>query len=131
LALLSLFIFPVDSEIGLEHSIKATLWACEDALFYLNQDLSSISNEIFALKNLLSSSKHMRFNHVETALKLKQELRTKTESEKGFVVRFLLQTFLFTSRLYSNAIASAKRASRTHPQCKVLLMQKLNQRGNK
>lgn len=131
LALLSLFIFPIDSEMGLDHSVKATLWACEDALFYLDQDLSSISNEISVLENLLSGSKHMSLDHVKMALKLKQELRTQTESEKGFVVRFLLQTLLFTCRLYGNAIASAKRASRAHPKCKVLLMQKLNQRGIK
>jgi len=108
LTLMSIIVFPVDESLALDHSIKATLWACEDALFYLDQNLSSIKNEILLLENILSNRRPTSFDHVQLALRSRMRLRAGMKTEKGFAARFLLQTPLFILTLYNHIIASAR-----------------------
>jgi predicted nucleotidyltransferase len=103
LILMSFVVFPVDANSALAHSIKATLWACEDTLFYLDKNLSSIRTEISILTDIFH--KNVDFDHAEQALRLRAERRSETKTEKGFVARFLLQTPFFVFTLYHHAMA--------------------------
>jgi predicted nucleotidyltransferase len=111
LTLMSFFIFPIDAGMSLDHSVKATLWACEDALFYLDQDLSLINHEIRVLQNIFSDCRHIRFDHVELALRKRQELRKRMKTGKGLAALFLFQTLLFVIALYHCAATLARMTS--------------------
>lgn len=112
LILMSFAVFPLDASLALDHSIKATLWACEDALFYLDQNLSSMKNEILVLEKILSDRGLIKFDHAEQALKLRLERREGMKIEKGQVARFLLRTSFFVRSLYGHAVAPARTTSR-------------------
>lgn len=101
LVLVSFIVFPIDAKLALSHSTKATFWACEDALFFLEHDLSSIDNEIRTLNKLLQNDCSVQFSHVREAIKLKPMLKSGIKIEKGLIIRFLYQTPLFIKALYS------------------------------
>lgn len=100
LALMSFAIFPIDPKLALGHSVKATLWACEDSLFYLDQKLSSTTNEVKMLRKILSHSNNPSFEHLELAIMLRPSLRAGVRIEKGPIARFLLNTPIFILTLY-------------------------------
>jgi predicted nucleotidyltransferase len=112
LIIMSLAVFPLDASLAMDHSIKATLWACEDVLFYLDHSLSSMKNEVTTLKKILPDCGSNKFDHAEHALRLRLDQEAGTKTKKGLVVRFLLRTPYFVLSLYGHALTSARTKSR-------------------
>jgi hypothetical protein len=113
LVIMSLAIFPVEPKLALTHSVKATVWACEDSLFYLEQELSTTKNEIKTLKEKIPAFKKTQVDHAELAIKLKPLLTAQTEIEKGLIIRFIMRTPFFIMTLYRKTIRSYKNQSRS------------------
>jgi predicted nucleotidyltransferase len=104
---MSLISFPLDEKFSLRHSIKATLWACEDSLFALNCPLSNVANEVNRIKDIFGKS--INCEHLETTLSLKQRTYKKTIMPKGFTALYLVKTIRFILNLYYQTIKVAKR----------------------
>lgn len=104
---MSLLSFPVNKILALNHSIKATIWACEDVLFAFDLPLASASRELETLERVFSQYNQMDFSHAKKNLILSRRLLDENEVTGGFVARHLLQTirFVFTLYFYANAIA--------------------------
>ena len=108
---MSLFSFPVDEMFSLNHSIKATIWACEDVLFAFNMPLSSTTEELGSLERIFNRYEKVDFSHAKKTVLLKSKLVSRREVSKGFVAKHILQTILFVLTLYH----SASQLARTKP----------------
>jgi len=100
---MSLFSFPIDELFSLNHSIKATIWACEDVLFALNIPLSSTTEELSRLERFFNRYKKVDLSHAKKTVVLKRKLVSKGDVSKGFVAKYILQTILFVLALYYSA----------------------------
>lgn len=103
LIIMSLMSFPIDKLFSLNHSIKATIWACEDVLFTLNGPLSTTTEELDTLEKLVSKYRKMDFSHAKESITLKQKVIRKSDLNGGQVGKFVLHTVLFILTLYYNA----------------------------
>lgn len=100
LVLMSFAIFPIDDKLALSHSVKATLWACEDTLFFIDEKLASTETEVKKLKIILSDFGDIDLKHLESALHTRRLLAAETKIEKSAIIRFLVKTPLFIITLY-------------------------------
>jgi hypothetical protein len=100
LVMMSFAIFPVNTKLAFGHSIKATLWACEDSLFYLDQTLSSTTNELNLLRKIFGDSKKFDIKHLELAIRSKPYLKAEKIIEKENVLQFLFYTPIFILTLF-------------------------------
>lgn len=108
LIMMSLISFPINAVFSLNHSIKATIWACEDVLFAFNVPLSSTTEELGILEEMFNKYKKMDFSHARKTVILKRKKISKTDVSKGFVAKYILQTMLFVLALYYSACLLAK-----------------------
>lgn len=105
---MSLFSFPIDELFSLNHSIKATTWACEDVLFAFNIPLSSTTEELDRIERIFNGHEKMDFSHAKKTMILKRKLVSKGDVSKGFVAKYILQTILFVLTLYHGASQLAR-----------------------
>jgi len=86
---------------SLDHSVKSTLWACEDALFALDKEIPLKFTETFELIRIMFNFPGLE-NHLSTTLNIK----IKKNDDIGFmnVLKYLLNTSQFITRLYINVI---------------------------
>jgi predicted nucleotidyltransferase len=94
---MSIISFPFDENFSLKHSIKATLWACEDILFALDCPLSSVTKEVALIKKIFGTT--IDLDHVLLSMKIKQ-LNRDFYFTKGFIAKHIIKTTLFIIKLY-------------------------------
>lgn len=91
-----------DKTFSLEHSMKATIWACEDALFAMGVNPSSMKNNLNMLKKILSNCEGLSFQHVEKTLEYRRNwsfVGNMISQKHAF--RFLFSSICFVLTLYS------------------------------
>ena len=104
LVTMSLLSFPVDGVFSLKHSMKATLWACEDVLFALDISLSTNADEASIISDIFGKGTGVDLTHLKKTVALRSE-GFSNEITKGFVAKYVLSTMLFISTLYYNTSA--------------------------
>jgi len=100
LVIMSLLSFPVDEQFSLKHSMKATIWACEDVLFALDLPLSTTANEASIVASIFGKYKRIDLTHLEKTITLKSANFQKGNPSRGFVAKHILSTILFILNLY-------------------------------
>lgn len=100
LVVMSLLSFPLDELFSLKHSIKATVWACEDVLFALDIPLSTCANEASVIAGIFGKGTGLNLSHLEKTIALKRARSSEHEPSKGFVAKYILSTILFILTLY-------------------------------
>ena len=100
LVTMSLLSFPVDELFSLKHSIKATVWACEDVLFALDIPLSTSANEASIIADIFGKDTGVDLTHLKKTIALKSARSLEDELSKGFVAKHILSTILFILTLY-------------------------------
>ncbi len=98
LIIVSFAVFPIDAQLSLSHSVKATIWSCEDALFFLERKLSVTELEIFELEKIFQNQE-ISLSHAWKANNLRPTLQGAV-IEKGAIMQFLVQTSKFNRMLY-------------------------------
>jgi hypothetical protein len=104
--LMSLLSFAVDDRFALRHSVKATLWACEDSLFALNRSLSTAENEANMIVGIFDERIHT--NHLRLTLMLKRKTDDLVLS-KSFAARYIVDTIFFILHLYYKTILESRK----------------------
>jgi predicted nucleotidyltransferase len=99
LVAMSLLSFPLDETFSLKHSIKATVWACEDMLFALGIPLSSCANEASIIADIFKDT-GLDLSHLEKTIALKRAKFLEHEHSKGLIAKHILSTILFILTLY-------------------------------
>lgn len=114
LLLIGFFMLPFDIMFSLEHSVKATIWACEDVLFALDLPLSSTKREFKTLKEVFGSSDRIDFSHVERTLHLKYDRWSRREINGCFVAKHMFHSlkFIFILYFYTLPVAKLPRCAR-------------------
>ena len=103
LVIMSLLSFPFDEQFSLQHSMKATIWACEDVLFALDIPLSTTANEASTVASIFGKDKHIDLTHLKKTIALKSTKFQEGNPSRGFVARHILSTILFILTLYYRA----------------------------
>ncbi len=97
-----------DKEFSLEHSMKATIWACEDALFAMGINPSSIRSNLDKLMKILSNCESLNFLHVKEALEYRRDWSiVKNKVSWGNTFRFLFSSIRFVLTLYSLTVVKS------------------------
>jgi predicted nucleotidyltransferase len=107
--LMGLISFPLDEKFALKHSVKATLWACEDSLFALDRPLSNTYKEANMIMDIFGES--INITHLKRTLILKQTGNQESIISKGFVAKHILQTTSFIFHLYYQTSLLVKKES--------------------
>ena len=100
LVTMSLLSFPLDELLSLKHSMKATLWACEDVLFALNIPLSTSTKEALLISNIFAKHARVDLTHLMKTIALRRADFLKERTSKGSVARHILGTIWFILTLY-------------------------------
>ncbi len=117
LVTMSLLSFPLDELFSLKHSIKATVWACEDVLFALGIPLSTCANEASIIADIFGKDTGLDLSHLEKTIALKHARYSEHEPSKGLVAKHILSTGLFILTLYycaSNVVHAPSHYYSTH-----------------
>lgn len=99
LLLIGILAFPFDEAFALRHSIKATIWACEDSLFAMDFPLSTAANEAIMIAKIFSKYKNVNLDHLKRTISLKYN-KIETDITKGFVAKHIIDTIFFILNLY-------------------------------
>jgi predicted nucleotidyltransferase len=70
--LISFVTLSFDPAFSMQHAVKATVWACEDVLFALDEPLSSTKEEFAKVQSLFRRSGWIDFDHLDRTLSYKQ-----------------------------------------------------------
>ena len=103
LLVMSLLSFPVDEVFSLKHSIKATVWACEDVLFALDFPLSNTANEVALISRIFAKENSVDLTHLRKTIALKSRPVSTKDISKGQIGRYIVSTILFILTLYHSA----------------------------
>lgn len=99
---------PLDKMFALKHSMKATIWACEDVLFAMDIPLSTYKEEIYTLEKILDKNNNISLNHAKRTIALRNHLTKENEINKGFVAKYTLDTLFFIIDIYYKACSSIR-----------------------
>ncbi len=101
----SLVTLPFEKQFSVKHAIKATKWACEDVLFALDGTVPTTSTLPDTLRHRFADCASIDFQHLETALNLKQDwVRLRPSITSKSAAKYVLGTVLFISILYLYAL---------------------------